>query len=186
LPYTKKELGFNENQYIIIQVASFTPQKDQNTLIKALSRLPKDYCLLLVGDGPLIEKSKTLVRQLNLTNRVHFLGIRNDVPRLLKSVDVVVLASHYEGLSLSCIEGMASGKPFVASNTPGLGDIVQNAGILFEDKDDGKLAEILEKLTKDKTYYNHITLNCRRKAQLFDIHSMVNSYIKLYNNLNTR
>ena len=183
-PYLKKDLGFNTNDKVLIQVSSFTPQKDQKTLIKAISNLPPNYNLLLVGHGPLLEDAKLLVNQLKLEQRVQFLGVRNDVPSLLKSADVVVLASHYEGLSLSCIEGMASGKPFVASNTPGLGDIVNGAGLVFEDNDDRTLAEIIMNLTTDVSYYIQTVQSCQKKAQQFDINIMIKQYMELYTYLN--
>ena len=182
-PYLKTELGFNGNDKLLIQVSSFTAQKDQKTLIKAISKLPPNYILLLVGDGPLIEDVKLLVKQLKLEQRVHFLGIRNDVPKLLKSVDVVVLASHYEGLSLSCIEGMASGKPFIASNTPGLGDIVNGGGLVFEDNDDRELAEIIMDLTTDISVYEYTVRSCQKRAQQFDISIMISGYLTLYNDI---
>lgn len=183
-PYLKTELGFNTNDKLLIQVSSFTAQKDQKTLIKAISNLPPSYHLLLVGHGPLIEDAKLLVKQLKQEQRVQFLGIRNDVPRLLKSVDVVVLASHYEGLSLSCIEGMASGKPFIASNTPGLGDIVNGAGLVFEDNNDRELAEIIMDLTTDISFYEHTVRGCQKRAQQFDINIMISGYLTLYNDIN--
>ena len=183
-PYTKEALNFNLTDKLIIQVASFTPQKDQNTLIRALNLLPDTYKLILVGQGPLEQACKTLVKQLNLADRVFFYGVRNDVPRLLKSVDVVVLASHYEGLSLSSIEGMASGKPFVASNVPGLTEVVKGAGILFEDNDEHQLAQVIQKLIFDASYYQQTVRRCEERAQQFDINIMVDNYIKLYKNTN--
>ncbi len=183
-PYLKSELGFSTNDKLLIQVSSFTAQKDQKTLIKAISTLPTNYNLLLVGHGPLIEDAKLLVKQLNLEQRVQFLGIREDVPSLLKSVDVVVLASHYEGLSLSCIEGMASGKPFIASNTPGLGDIVADAGLVFEDKNHKALAEQIVLIIENIELRKEIIKTCQSKASKFDINLMFNSYLKIYNNLN--
>ena len=182
-PYLKTALGFKTNDKVLIQVSSFTAQKDQKTLIKAISDLPPNYHLLLVGHGPLLEDAKLLVNQLKLEQRVQFLGVRNDVPSLLKSADVVVLASHYEGLSLSCIEGMASGKPFVASNTPGLGDIVNGAGLLFEDNDDRKLAELILNLTTDVSHYKQTVRRCQKRAQQFDINIMISEYLTLYNDI---
>ena len=179
-PYRKKELGFEDNQKLILQVASFTAQKDQKTVIKALLLLPENTHLLLVGDGPLLVENKMLAENLELIDRVHFLGIRNDVPRLLKSVDVVALASHYEGLSLSCIEGMASGRPFVASNTPGLGDVVKGAGLLFEDNNHNELAILISKLLSTPKFYLNTIEKCQTKAKYFDINFMIKKYINLY------
>ena len=182
IPYPKKELGFIDSHKLILQVSSFTPQKDQITLIKALKHLPKSYIVLLVGDGPLIDKCKTIVKQLNLETRVHFLGIRDDVPRLLKSVDTIILSSHYEGLSLSCIEGMASGKPFIASNTPGLGDIVKDAGLLFEDENDKELAQTITNLFSNPKHYNKTIEQCIKRSKKFNINMMIKSYVELYEN----
>lgn len=74
--------------------------------------LPEDYHLCLVGDGERRAEFETLVKELGLEQRVHLLGLRSDVPEVLATSDYVVMCSHYEGLSLSSLEGMASGKPF--------------------------------------------------------------------------
>ncbi|SFC35621.1 Glycosyltransferase involved in cell wall bisynthesis [Algibacter lectus] len=179
-PYNVSQFNCHTNQTLIMQVASFTTQKDQNSLIRSLKHLPESFVLLLVGDGPLIKDSKALSKELNLNNRIQFLGIRDDVPSLLKTVDIVVLSSHYEGLSLSCIEGMASGKPFIASNTPGLGDIVKNAGLIFDDNNDVKLAQHIKTLSEDPQLYQNIVKSCQQRAKIFDINIMVDKYIKLY------
>ncbi|WP_010178375.1 glycosyltransferase [Aquimarina agarilytica] len=183
IAYTKEELGFEDLDKLVLQVASFTPQKDQKTLIKAIQLLPKNVKLLLVGSGPLIEEYKNFIKTEQIEDRVFFLGIRNDVPRLLKSVDIVALSSHYEGLSLSCIEGMASGKPFIASNTPGLGDIVDGSGIVFEDSNYKELADTIIDLLNNDTFSAKVATQCIKKAQYFDINIMVTSYIELFKKL---
>ncbi len=183
IPYNKEDLGLISTDKIIIQVSSFTPQKDQKTLIKALRQLPSYIKLLLVGNGPLLEEHEKLAQKYDLNNRIKFLGIRNDVPRLLKSADIIVLASHYEGLSLSCIEGMSSGKPLVASNTPGLGDIVYEAGLVFEDSNTKELSEIINNLITDEQLYHTITKKCLKRSKTFDVNNMVLNYKKLYEDI---
>lgn len=180
IPYSKKELGFLNSDQLIIQVSSFTKQKDQQTLIRAMELLPKEVKLILVGEGALIDEHIEFTKSKRLSDRVFFFRIRNDVPRLLKSVDIVVLSSHYEGLSLSCIEGMASGKPFIASDTPGLGSIVKGAGVLFEDESHKQLSEAILKLLNDSEAYALVVNKCIDKAKLFNIDLMVTSYINLY------
>ena len=182
-PYTKEELGFSPSDTLLIQVSSFTPQKDQKTVVNALKLLPENIKLILVGHGPLMDDVKNYVAQENLENRVYFFGIRKDVPRLLKSVDIVVLSSHYEGLSLSCIEGMASGKPFVATNSPGLGDIVSGAGAVFEDENETQLSQLILNLLENEAFYNSTFENCLLRASEYDINKMVESYHNLYKNL---
>ena len=151
----------------MIQVASFRYPKDQKTIIKSLQLLNKNIILVLVGDGPLKAECEALAESLGVSDRVFFLGIRMDVIRLLKTSDIVILSSHHEGLSLSSIEGMASGKPFIATNAPGLGNIVRDAGILFSVNDADKLAEEINKLLENSSYYNTTVTNCLKRANNF-------------------
>ena len=183
LPYSKKELNYKENDNLLIQVSSFTPQKDQETLIRVMPLLPENYKLILVGTGPLESQLKDLASELNIVNKVHFMGIRSDVPRLLKSVDIVLLSSNYEGLSLSSVEGMACGKPFIASDAPGLTEVVENAGLLFPIGDIDQLKDTILKLTSDETFYQNLVNDCLKRANEFDVNKMVQKHITLYKNL---
>jgi glycosyltransferase involved in cell wall biosynthesis len=180
-PYLKTDFFEDENAKIIIQVARFFEPKDHITLVKSMALLPENYKLLLVGDGILKVNSEALVVQLNLQNRVRFLGLRFDVLSLLKTTDVIVLSSKHEGLSLSCIEGMASGKPFVASDVPGLQEVVQNNGILFPVGDEKKLAYEIQQLISNEDHYKDVVSRCLQKAKEYDITTMIDDYIELYN-----
>lgn len=179
IPYPKDSF-FTNNDKILIQVSSFRPQKNQATLIKSLTLLPPNVKLLLVGTGPLQQSCENLVIQYNLEGRVKFLGNRMDVPQLLKTADIVVLSSHHEGLSLSSIEGMASGRPFIASDVPGLREIVKGYGVLFENNKESELAEKIMQLLHNKEYYNEIVSKCMFQADNFDIQLMAEKYILLY------
>lgn len=177
---------FNKNEKFIIQVSSYHGPKDQQTLIRAISLLPENVKLFLAGDGVTRKNCELLVASLKLEKRVFFLGLRMDIPNLLKNVDIVVLSSRYEGLSLSSIEGMASGKPFIASDVPGLSEIVGGAGLLFEVGNEKELAENIEKLLSNNEYYSSIVERCQKRAEEFDIQSMVDKHINLYNNIISR
>jgi glycosyltransferase involved in cell wall biosynthesis len=172
--------GIFSNDILIIQVAGFRMQKDQPTLIKAIQLLPPHFKLILVGEGVEREKCQQLVQQLKLSERVFFLGVRMDVPQLLKTADVVVLSSKYEGLSLSSIEGMASGKPFIASDVPGLSDVVSGAGVLFECGNEQELAAHIQTLINNSDYYQKIATACQQRAQEFTIEKMVTAHIEMY------
>lgn len=169
---------FNENDIILIQVSRFSVQKDQNTLIKALFLLPEKYKLLLVGDGENKKKCEYLVKKLSLENRVKFLGERQDVCRLLKTSDIIVQSSNWEGFGLSVVEGMATGKPVVVSDVPGLGDLVKDFGLLFEKGNENDLKLRILSL-ENEDFYNEIALKCKKRASNFDIHNMVENMINL-------
>lgn len=167
----------------IVMVAGFRLQKDQDTLIKSMKYLSNEFHLFLVGDGERRRVLETLTNTLGLSTRVHFLGIRNDIPEILKAADYVVMSSHYEGLSLSSVEGMCVGKPFLASNVDGLREVVDRAGILFEHQNDEQLASEIIKLESDKNLYNSIAVKCKNRAMSYDISKMVDGYISLYDEL---
>lgn len=184
-PYTKKELlGVSEDSFIVTMVARFMFMKRQDTIVEAISKLPERFHACFVGSEPTDEgllKVKKLAASLGVSERVHFLYLRPDVPRILKTSDVVVMSSEYEGLSLSSIEGMAAGKPFVATDVNGLREVVDGAGELFELYNSDELAKILLNLSSDEVYYNELVTRCRKRASEYDIHKMVDSYMNVYN-----
>ncbi|WP_282116062.1 glycosyltransferase [Cellulophaga baltica] len=180
-PLDLSEFNIPTNSKTILQVSSFTAQKSQDIAIKALLKLPENFHLILIGDGVTKEMNINLAKEKNVLDRTHFLGVRGDVPQFLKTVDFVVLASKYEGLSLASVEGLASGKPFLASNSPGLKEVVENSGILFENENDLS-AKILE-LNNDHKFYNEIVHKCKTKSENYNIEKMVDAYIKIYNSL---
>ncbi len=177
-----KNISHQEN-FIITMVAGFRPQKDQDTLLRSFTHLPSNYQLRLVGAGEREYELRSLCQQLNLTDRVDFMGIRMDVPEILEQSDVVVLSSHWEGLSLSSIEGMASGRPFVASDVDGLHEIVLNAGVLFPHGDDLALAQSIQKLCENPDYYRKVAEACQNRAKEYDISVMADAYHRLYQTL---
>jgi glycosyltransferase involved in cell wall biosynthesis len=175
-----KQIHFCEQDKIITMVAGFRGAKDQDTLIRSMSLLPNKYKLWLVGDG---ERSKilgNLVIELGLTERVKFWGIRSDIPQILEQSHVVVLSSHWEGLSLSSIEGMASGRPFIASNVDELQEIVDGYGILFPHQDYVALANEIKSICENQEKYNQIVSACQKRAKQFDINIMAEKYNQLY------
>lgn len=167
----------------ITMVAGFRYEKDQPTLIKALKYLPEEFHVVLVGDGVERTNIEALISKESLSNRVHLLGIRGDIPQILKSSDVVVMSSHREGLSLSNIEGMCSGHPFVASDVEGLREVTKGYGLLFPHGDSKALADIILKLCTDKTFADEVAAKCKERAMQYDIQRMVDGYEEVYNSL---
>lgn len=173
-----------EGKSVVVMVAGFRYQKDQDTLIEAFKYLPKDkYELWLVGDGERRAILEQLVDEKNLKDNVRFLGLRNDIPQILKAADIVVMSSHFEGLSLSSIEGMAVGKPFIASDVDGLREITFGAGILFPHGDARQLAKEIDQLMRDGEYYKTVADKCMERAKKYDISNMVDEYEIVYNTL---
>ena len=134
--YNKSDLlGIDDSCKVITMVARFVYPKRQDILVKALAHLPNEFHVAFVGGSEINDSGLDEVWQCandnNVSDRVHFLYARKDVPEILKSSDYIVMSSEYEGLSLSSLEGMAAGV-FLASNVNGLRDVVEGAGVLFE------------------------------------------------------
>lgn len=168
----------------VVMVAGFRYQKDQDTLIRAIGMLPRDgYELWLVGDGERRGVLEDFVKKEGTEDRVRFLGLRDDIPNILKAADIVVMSSHFEGLSLSNLEGMASGRPFIASDVDGLHEIVAGNGLLFPHEDASALAGLIRQLSEDEALRTRVVEACRRKAAQYDIKVMANKYNQLYKSL---
>lgn len=180
-PIDRGLLNIPYDAILITQVARFAPQKDQHTVLKVISELPTNYHAVFVGRGELLDKHIEIAKVLNISDRVHFLGVRKDVPSILMSSDIVVMSSNFEGFGLAAVEGMAAGKPVIASNVPGVAEIVSGAGLLFELRSVEELKECIIKLS-DNEFYHKITSLCRNRADLFSIDITARKYKQLYYN----
>lgn len=102
---------------------------------------------------------------------------------MLQAADIIVMSSHWEGLSLSNIEGMSASKPFVASDVNGLREVTEHWGILFQEGNDEQLAQAIERLANAPDYYKQIAKRCYERARQFDMHQMIVQYQKVYQKL---
>ena len=180
----KELLDLKESRKSILMVAGFRKQKNQDTIIRALTLLDKEkYEVWFAGIGERMEEVKQLALSLGVSDRVRFLGLRTDIPNVLRAADVIVMSSHWEGLSLSNVEGMSAHKPFIASDVNGLKEVTKGYGILFPHEDAKVLAEEIKRLASDETYYNEIAERCYNRALEFDISNTVSGYADVYKNI---
>lgn len=170
----------------ILMISAFRPQKDHPTLIRTLTNLSEEYRLFLAGGSETDEDRKyqndckQLVSELGLGDRVRFLGVRSDVPQLLAAADVVVLSTAYEGMSLSLLEAMAAGRPLIASDVPGVHDLVSGAGLLFPFGDDRRLAELIRQVCEDPSFAAEVGAKCRARAATYDVAETARRYLQEY------
>ena len=170
----------------ILMVSAFRPEKDQQTLIRAFQLLPNNYQLFLAGGAEtpenqrIMDECQALAKELGVNDRIRFLGVRADVPNLLAAADVIVLSSKHEGMSLSVLEGMASGKPMIASDVEGMRELVSNAGLLFPQGDAEALAALIREVCEDPEKAGEIGRKCRERALQYDIVETAKRYHALY------
>ncbi|OOG15669.1 hypothetical protein BWD42_24270 [Sphingobacterium sp. CZ-UAM] len=182
VPYNRSEFGYSEHDIILVMVAAFRREKNHSLVIKGLKELDRKYKLLLIGDGYLKGEVESEVNELDLNDRVKFLGVRDDVNRLLKTCDIGILSSHWEGFGLAAVEAMASGLPVVASDVPGLAEVVMGGGLLFKPE---QMNDFLAKVIslEEKRYYQDIKKKCLEKAGKYDLKRTVQELILMYNRL---
>lgn len=172
-----------DSQNVIVMVAAFRPQKDHSSLLRAIKLLPNDYKLWLVGDGKSRNNVEEEIKRLNIGNRVRLFGNRRDVPEIIKSADVVVMSSNWEGFGLSAVEGMAAGKPVIASDVDGLKQIVEGYGVVFPKNNEIVLAKKIQEICENKKLYQQLSYKCFKRAEKYDILAMVDNYEALYQKL---
>ena len=184
IPYNKEELwGINDDSLVSTMVARFEYPKRQEVIVEALKELPEKYHCAFVGGAEGnqgVERVRKVAENAGVLKRVHFMYTRSDVARILKTSDFVILSSDFEGLSLSMIEGMSVGKPFIASDAPGLTDVVMGAGVLFAPGDSLSLASILKNLDENREEYAKVAKQCSEKANKYDIKIVAQKYLEVY------
>jgi glycosyltransferase involved in cell wall biosynthesis len=125
----RKELGFNSSDFIIGTIGRLDPVKNHERLLQAFKEallVYKNIRLLIVGDG---DQKETLCGQakiLGIYPQVKIVGFRNDVNEILSIIDIFILPSLSEGLSLALLEAMAAAKPIIASNVGGNREAIKN------------------------------------------------------------
>lgn len=122
----RQGLGIGPQQRIFLLIGELISRKRHEDALRALVRLDRpEVHLALAGDGPLEAGIKALASGMGLTDRVHFLGVRSDIPVLLAACSGLLLTSSVEGLPLSIMEAMAMEVPVIASDIKGNRDLLR-------------------------------------------------------------
>ena len=173
-----------ENEVSLLMVASFRDAKDQDTVIRAMPHLEDHYHLYLAGVGGSQNASMQLAKDLNVEHRVHFMGMRKDVPGLMKAADINILSSHWEGLSCVTLEAMSSGTPFIGTDVNGIKEMfTNNSFALFKTGDVEALTQKIKKIAEDKSFALQQSEINLRDVRKFDIELMTDNYLGLYKRL---
>jgi glycosyltransferase involved in cell wall biosynthesis len=155
----------------IVMVARFSKQKDHATLLRAVALLRGRGLqppVLFAGGGKALHRAplERLARELGLHGQVRFLGVVRNVPELLMTHQVAVLSTHYEGMPLALLEGMAAGCAVAGSAVPGVREVIEDGvdGRLVPEADAHALADVLETLLRDPRTSARMAATARRAA----------------------
>jgi glycosyltransferase involved in cell wall biosynthesis len=166
----RRELGLPEAAPVIGLVGRLDHWgKGHKELFTAMGSLKDRYPVhvLIVGGGRREEEVKQLAASLGLAGQVHFLGSRQDVPDLLHAMDIFVLPSYSEGLSLALLEAMAAGLPVIATAVGGNPEVVTDGatGLLIPPRDAEALAGALKRLMDNPTWAKDLGNSARRHVE---------------------
>lgn len=184
-----QELGLDPSTTLICNVAYHTPQKEQATLIKAMAELKKQNLnchALLAGEGPLTGELKALAIQLEVMPMISFLGIRQDIPRLLAASEIFAMPSRYEGLGTSILDAIYSGCAVAASSVGGIPEMIrhQETGLLSEAGDYLSFAGNLKTLICNPSLSQQLNQAAlQHVTSLFSLEQMVEGNLGVYRRL---
>jgi glycosyltransferase involved in cell wall biosynthesis len=167
---------------IVMTVARLDRQKGLPTLLEAAARVP-EAVFVVVGEGPDRSDLEVQRHELNLENRVIFAGFQQDIRAWLRHCDLFVLPSLYEGMPISLLEAMASGKPVIASAIPGNKEVVTHAetGWLVPPGDAGVLADAIRHILANQTLALQLASAGRERVkQEFSIQQMNQQVMQVY------
>jgi glycosyltransferase involved in cell wall biosynthesis len=156
MPYTGLQSDAHRatDSAVVAMLAVLQERKGHRFLLDAARVLKgrgRKIRYVFAGDGSLKTQLQTLVQTLGLREEVSFVGFVEDVPKFLSSIDVLVLPSLYEGLGVAALEGMAAGKPVVATRVGGLAESIVDGetGFLVPPEDGAALADAIDRLVAD-------------------------------------
>ena len=184
-----RELGIPPNAKLIGAIGRLWPQKRVKDIIWSADLIQcvrDDVHFLIIGDGPQRRRLERYAEQCDVAPLVHFLGERSDIPRILPHLDLLVLASSYEGQSNAVMEAMSAGIPVVASDISGNRDLVVpgETGFLFDVGDRAKIAqECLMILDTPELAGRLGSAGKKRMLDDFSIDKMVTRHEELYRSL---
>ena len=183
---TRAELGLLESDRMVLSVGSLSTQKAQHLLIESFQRLARRMSgarLVLAGEGPLRGELEQQVADAGLSERVMFLGERDDVADLMEAADVFALTSMREGLSISILEAMRGGCSVIATRIGGTAEVVVDGetGWIVPPGNASATADALLNLLQDRTRSRAFAAAGRdRWSRWFTADRMVSETERLY------
>lgn len=162
--------------------------KGQDVLLRAMKKVQKimpEVKLVIAGIGKDTRKAKSLADDLRLNHSIMFTGLLSESDKwdYIRSCDVLCIPSRTEPFSLVCLEGMASGKPIVATKAGGIIEVIKGAAVTVPPNDPDLLANALVRVLKNKNLANELAINGLRRVEKFNWDKIVQKYKSLYETL---
>ena len=181
---TRRSLGLDDDEIVVVTVANYRTQKNYPNLLQAASLACAESQRLrfvTVGQGPLQHDIEAEHRRLGLGDRMMLLGLRTDVPDVLAAGDLFALSSDYEGLPVALMEAMTLGLPVVATSVGGMVGVVgPGCGRLVPPRDSAALARAILDVAQDQGLRRELGAGAQRESERFDASVTANRLSELY------
>ncbi len=179
--YFSRQFGLSHERPVVVSVGRLAAVKGYDGLVKAWPGIDAD--LLIVGDGPERENLESLIAQLELKDRVHLVGYRDDVPAIMAHSDLVVISSEREGFPYVMVEALHLGKPIVATQFPGADALLPKPYVVPYGKPIQLRAAIQKTLTNRQQANEDYQATWKDAKQRFTVESMVEQTNAVYSQL---
>ena len=180
----QRELMADDDEKIITHVSNFRKVKRVDDVIKIFFEIQKKMKarLMMVGEGPQREVAEHLVRELDIRDRVLFLGQSNEIDKILCFSDLFLLPSETESFGLAALEAMVHSVPVISSNTGGLPEVNIDgfSGFLHDVGDVEAMAKSAISILEDKGKLEKFKKQALQAAEKYDINQIVPRYEDLY------
>ncbi len=184
------DLGLSPSAFLIANVGNFTAKKNHLNLLRAMASEGSigSSHLALVGLGPLEDELRQACRDLGITDRVTFLGSRDDVFDLLPLFDLFAVSSRFEGFPIALVEAMATGLPCVATAVGGIPEIIEDGtnGLLVPSDDSEALGQAISRMIDEPELAKRCGVAGRASAEGLDLQQAVEAMEALYHRALTR
>lgn len=181
----RHHLGLPADHSLFLVVAELSPRKRPQDVVRAFAQLnAPNTRLAFAGEGPLRTDLQALVNELQLTERVQFLGLRTDIPVLMRAAVATVLVSRQEGLPRSVMESLALEVPVIGSNIRGTRDLlVTGGGMLVDVGDIAGIAQAMHWVLMHPEAAQAIGKQGRSQMATYDLQQTIRLHQALYENL---
>lgn len=178
----RARLSLPQDAFLLVYGAEFSHRKDQQTLLRALARLPEGVALLLPGSGSQWDACRQLAEQLGVAHRTFFPGQVSEMPLWYAAADAAVSASRSEGLPFNVMEAMHYGLPVAATAVKGHTDLIRDgeSGLLFPFGDDAACAGQLMRLAEDGALRARLSRAGRADLAQYDLDVVLPQVMALY------
>lgn len=181
----RNDLGYNQNDFILIYVAEFIDRKNHKFIVDSLPTIVKiipNVKILFAGKGMLMEKMKEYAVQKGVDVNIDFLGYRSDIGNLMAISDVGISSSKLEGLGLNIAEAMFTGLPVIASIDKGHKEMITHGynGFLFSQGDHVQFVSFVTKLYNDPQMRNEMGNEAYQSIQKFGIDNVLLQMTSIY------